>query len=155
MALKGDRYEGVTDVSFFMNDTSANKGGIVCLNTGGIASSSNALWYYRSGRIRNPSHHSRNSFRTAEKREFSCFHPKIGSKLFRIWPPERRDFPTITNGTTGDPPYQRTIFMNFVFQDRLSLWIIIEVKIIKNGCQCFDVISNWRNLAIFRHCVQT
>jgi len=35
MALKGDRYEGVTDVSFFMNDASANKGGIVCLSTGG------------------------------------------------------------------------------------------------------------------------
>lgn len=35
MALKGDRYEGMTDVSFFMNDTSAAKGGIAVLSTGG------------------------------------------------------------------------------------------------------------------------
>ena len=36
MALKGDRYEGVTDVSFFMTAASgANKGGIACLSTGG------------------------------------------------------------------------------------------------------------------------
>jgi len=35
MALKGDRYEGMTDVSFFMNDTSAAKGGIAVLVTGG------------------------------------------------------------------------------------------------------------------------
>ena len=49
MALKGDRYEGVTDVSFFMNDTSANKGGIVCLSTGGSGvalDQSNALVTY-------------------------------------------------------------------------------------------------------------
>ena len=35
MALKGDRYEGMTDVSFFMNDVSAAKGGIAVLVTGG------------------------------------------------------------------------------------------------------------------------
>ncbi len=35
MALKGDRYEGMTDVSFFMNDSSAAKGGVVVLSTGG------------------------------------------------------------------------------------------------------------------------
>ena len=35
MALKGDRYEGMTDVSFFMNDSSAAKGGIAVLSTGG------------------------------------------------------------------------------------------------------------------------
>jgi hypothetical protein len=35
MALKGDRYEGTTDVSFFMNDASAAKGGIAVLSTGG------------------------------------------------------------------------------------------------------------------------
>ena len=34
MALKGDRYEGVTDISFFMNET-ATRGGVVCLQTGG------------------------------------------------------------------------------------------------------------------------
>ena len=34
MALKGDRYEGVTDISFFMNAT-ATRGGIVCLSAGG------------------------------------------------------------------------------------------------------------------------
>ena len=34
MALKGDRYEGVTDISFFMNET-ATRGGIVCLKTPG------------------------------------------------------------------------------------------------------------------------
>ena len=51
MALKGDRYEGVTDVSFFMNDTSANKGGIVCLSTGGSGvalDQSNALVTYEA-----------------------------------------------------------------------------------------------------------
>jgi len=35
MALKGDRYEGTTDVSFFMNDASAAKGGIAVLSTVG------------------------------------------------------------------------------------------------------------------------
>jgi len=35
MPLKGDRYEGVTDVSFFMNDASASKGGIACISTAG------------------------------------------------------------------------------------------------------------------------
>tara|TARA_R100000152_G_C6771621_1_gene198187 strand:+ start:842 stop:1339 length:498 start_codon:yes stop_codon:yes gene_type:complete len=35
MALKGDRYEGMTDVSFFMNDASAAKGGVVVLSTVG------------------------------------------------------------------------------------------------------------------------
>ena len=35
MALKGDRFEGVTDVSFFMDDASAAKGGIASLVTGG------------------------------------------------------------------------------------------------------------------------
>ena len=35
MALKGDRYAGVTDVSFFMNDASASKGGIACISTAG------------------------------------------------------------------------------------------------------------------------
>ncbi len=34
MALKGDRYEGVTDISFFMNET-ATRGGVVCLSAGG------------------------------------------------------------------------------------------------------------------------
>ena len=34
MALKGDRYEGVTDISFFMNET-ATRGGVVCLKTPG------------------------------------------------------------------------------------------------------------------------
>jgi hypothetical protein len=35
MALKGDRFEGVTDVSFFNNDEDKAKGGIACLVTGG------------------------------------------------------------------------------------------------------------------------
>tara|TARA_B100000676_G_C18058819_1_gene836326 strand:+ start:994 stop:1491 length:498 start_codon:yes stop_codon:yes gene_type:complete len=35
MALKGDRYEGMTDISFFMNDSSAAKGGVVVLSTVG------------------------------------------------------------------------------------------------------------------------
>tara|TARA_R110000824_G_scaffold9415_10_gene42202 strand:- start:14430 stop:14921 length:492 start_codon:yes stop_codon:yes gene_type:complete len=35
MALKGDRFEGVTDVSFFMDVASAAKGGIASLVTGG------------------------------------------------------------------------------------------------------------------------
>jgi antitoxin (DNA-binding transcriptional repressor) of toxin-antitoxin stability system len=34
MALKSDRYEFQTDISFFMNET-ATRGGIVCLSTGG------------------------------------------------------------------------------------------------------------------------
>ena len=34
MALKGDRYEGVTDISFFM-DSTATRGGVVCVSTGG------------------------------------------------------------------------------------------------------------------------
>lgn len=34
MALKGDRYEGITDISFFM-DQEAERGGVVCLKTAG------------------------------------------------------------------------------------------------------------------------
>ena len=34
MALKGDRYEGVTDISFFM-DSTATRGGVVCISAGG------------------------------------------------------------------------------------------------------------------------
>ena len=34
MALKGDRYEGMTDISFFMNEV-AERGGVVVLNTVG------------------------------------------------------------------------------------------------------------------------
>ena len=34
MALKGSRYEGITDISFFM-DKVAERGGVVCLKTAG------------------------------------------------------------------------------------------------------------------------
>lgn len=37
MALKGDRYEWFTDVSYFMNET-ATRGGVVCLSTTGSGS---------------------------------------------------------------------------------------------------------------------
>ena len=51
MALKGDRYEGVTDISFFMNET-ATRGGIVCLKTpggsGAAMDQGNALCTYHA-----------------------------------------------------------------------------------------------------------
>lgn len=34
MALKGDRYEVITDISYFMNET-AERGGIACISTAG------------------------------------------------------------------------------------------------------------------------